>query len=324
MKKILYILVLITFMLCIDKINAYTEYKIGDVVPYNGMNFYVIKESSSEEDSVTMLKAEPLTVEEVNKYGGVGTENNHVNVNVSSDTSSSYYQKAYNQNGYGGLAYYSSPKCYNYSLANNTGYHVNCTNNYNNSDVKYVVDAWTRDVFLTNNYKTARLPIDDEIADLGFELYNNGSLTTFRKTENTPEWAYSNKYQYWVVSSGYIINYYECFINYDGDFYYGGYIYTWNVTVRPVVEIYKVALGDEEESIVDNNTKTDDKQENDDQIENESELKKSEKNTSLNNSKTTVKVANTYMSSSIIIIILGFITASVSVLIIYKFSNKKR
>ncbi len=43
MKKIVYILVLIIFMLCIDKINAYTEYKIGDVVSYNDMDFYVIK-----------------------------------------------------------------------------------------------------------------------------------------------------------------------------------------------------------------------------------------------------------------------------------------
>lgn len=68
MKKILYILVLITFILCIDKINAYTEYKIGDVIPYNGMNFYVIKDSSSDEGSVTMLKAEPITSSEISSY----------------------------------------------------------------------------------------------------------------------------------------------------------------------------------------------------------------------------------------------------------------
>ena len=33
------------------------------------MNFYVIENSDENSDSVTMLKAEPLTVDEVNKYG---------------------------------------------------------------------------------------------------------------------------------------------------------------------------------------------------------------------------------------------------------------
>lgn len=113
MKKIIYILVLITFMLCINKINAYTEYKIGDVVSYNDINFYVIKNSSSKDDSVTMLKAEPLTVEEVDLYGGVGTDNNHVNMHATDSNSSKLYQKTYNQNGYGGMQYYSSSTCGN-------------------------------------------------------------------------------------------------------------------------------------------------------------------------------------------------------------------
>lgn len=130
MKKILYILVLITFILCIDKINAYTEYKIGDVIPYNGMNFYVIKDSSSDEDSVTMLKAEPLTVDEVNAYG-----EGHVNIHETKDTSSLYYQKAYDNNGYGGMQYYSSETCNGY------GNYSECKSDYEQSEVKYVVDA---------------------------------------------------------------------------------------------------------------------------------------------------------------------------------------
>ena len=108
MKKILFIL---AFIISVGYVNAYTEYKIGDIVPYNGMDFYVIKNSSSEKDSVTLLKAEPLTVEEVNQYGGVGTTNNHVNMYVTSDISAAYYQKTYNMNGYGGMAYYSSETC---------------------------------------------------------------------------------------------------------------------------------------------------------------------------------------------------------------------
>ena len=42
---------------------------IGDEVTYNNVDYYVIKDSSAAEENVTMLKAEPLTVAEVNEYG---------------------------------------------------------------------------------------------------------------------------------------------------------------------------------------------------------------------------------------------------------------
>ena len=48
---------------------TYTVYSIGDEVTYNNVDYYVIKDSSAAEENVTMLKAEPLTVAEVNEYG---------------------------------------------------------------------------------------------------------------------------------------------------------------------------------------------------------------------------------------------------------------
>jgi type II secretory pathway pseudopilin PulG len=59
---------------------TYDAYEVGDEVTYNNVDYYVIKDSSASEESVTLLKAEPLTVAEVNQYGGVGTTNNHVNM----------------------------------------------------------------------------------------------------------------------------------------------------------------------------------------------------------------------------------------------------
>ena len=41
-------------------------YSVGDEVTYNGVDYYVIKDSSASNDSVTLLKAEPLTVAELN------------------------------------------------------------------------------------------------------------------------------------------------------------------------------------------------------------------------------------------------------------------
>ena len=49
-----------------DKSPSYTAYNVGDEVIYNGVDYYVIKDSGAKESAVTLLKAEPLTVEEVN------------------------------------------------------------------------------------------------------------------------------------------------------------------------------------------------------------------------------------------------------------------
>ena len=84
--------------------------------------------------------------------------------------------------------------------------------------------------------------------------------------------------------------------------------------VRPVITLSKTALGDEDENIEDEDNKiVDDK--TDKEINNDKKT---------NETKVIVKVSNTYMSSSILLIILGFIIASISVFIIYKLSNKKK
>ena len=44
---------------------TYTAYNIGDEVSYNNIDYYVIANSETNESTVTLLKAEPLTVAEV-------------------------------------------------------------------------------------------------------------------------------------------------------------------------------------------------------------------------------------------------------------------
>ena len=172
-----------------DKSPTYDAYGIGDTVTYNNINYYVIKDSGAKESAVTLLKAEPLTVDEVNQFG-VG----HVNMNVPS--SETYYQTAYDKNGYGGMAYYTSETC---GYANNNWVETGCTTDYAQSEVKYVVDAW----------KTAKAPLAlearlikyDEVAYLGYEwgIYNV-SNEGYVKGENTPSWVYNSNYWYWTIS----------------------------------------------------------------------------------------------------------------------------
>ena len=177
---------------------AYQSYKIGDVVTYNGMNFYVIADSDEKSESVTLLKETPLTVDEVNTYGGVGTANNHVNMYFTFDTSDSYYQTAYDNNGYGGMAYYTSTTCgWNGSSRVSDG----CTTDYDASEIKYVVDAWTTDKLnasdLTEDslgYKTRLLSFEDLTTNLGYVLDDEATFEIYIPSENTPSWVYNSNY----------------------------------------------------------------------------------------------------------------------------------
>ena len=175
-----------------DKSPTYQAYSIGDEIKYNGVDYYVIKNSGIKESSVTLLKAEPLTTEEVNQYGGVGTQNNHVNMYLTNNPNEAYYQAAYDLNGYGGMAYYSSSTC---GQSGNSG----CTNLYDDSDIKYVVDAWA-EAKVTNGLKEARLITLNELTLLGYEYKEQGTDIYYVASLSTPEWAYISDYKYWTMS----------------------------------------------------------------------------------------------------------------------------
>ena len=179
------------------------------------------------------------TLTEVNTYGGVGTANNHVNMYVTSNTSASYYQKAYDVNGYGGMAYCSSPTCgYNGTKLVYDG----CKTDYEQSEVKYVVDAW----------KTAKAPAAsearliqyDELMDnLGYEVDPSVATQRIPNATNTPTWVYNNNYMYWTMSQ------YEDSASAFWCVYYGGHLGNYDVgpnsrnsVVRPVITISKSAL----------------------------------------------------------------------------------
>ena len=220
--------------------TTYKEYKIGDIITYNGMNFYVIENSDDMSDSITMLKAEPLTVDEVNTYG-----KDHVNRYTSSSVGT-----AYNYNGYGEMAYYTSETC---GYVNSSWIYDGCTTDYAQSEVKYAVDAWAKDKFQASDLKedktgySARLITSEELFNnLGYEYFNNGSLEEYRLTSDTPSWVYNSNYAYktmstyndsdssmWTVSrSGPLSG--------GGNLGYG--VYSDNGVVRPVVTLLKSAI----------------------------------------------------------------------------------
>ncbi len=222
-------------------------YSIGDTVTINSETYYVIAESDSTQDYVTLLKAEPLTVEEVNTYGGVGTEDNHVNKNASSSQGT-----AYNQNGYGGMAYYSSETCgYPYvdgvkQSIDISGCESENATSYNKSDIKYVVDAWATDKFTSTDLKEvdgykARLVQKEELRSQFYPSCSE-SATFCSKESTTPSWLYNSKYLYWTMTqwnnaSSSVWRVFDVGLRGRSVYDVDGY-----AAVRPVINLYKSKL----------------------------------------------------------------------------------
>ena len=214
----------------------YTAYSVGDQVTYNNVNYYVIADSGTSESTVTLLKAEPLSVEEVNTYGGVGTANNHVNM-YNAASSGSYYRTAYNSNGYGGMAYYSSANCGDGQDSNHTK--SGCTTDYGVSEVKYVVDAWA--AAKAPAASEARLITINEVVSLG---YDNTCIEEgwCELSANVPTWLYNSNYWYWTMSQYNDLASYVWSVSNVGYLYRDCDVSDSDGSVRPVITLSKSSL----------------------------------------------------------------------------------
>ena len=212
---------------------TYKSYEVGDQVSYNNVDYYVIKDTDS---NVTLLKAEPLTVAEVNQYGA-GHINRYTNDSVGT---------AYNNNGYGGMAYYTSETC---GRVDHKLVKTGCKNDYESSEVKYVVDAWAADKFNTSSlaadstgYSARLITQEDLITNLGYDETKNSTGGGFAVTENVPDWVYNNDYSYYTMSkysdSNSILNVGNISIFPREITYWLNY----KDVVRPVITIKKSAL----------------------------------------------------------------------------------
>ena len=141
---------------------TYNSYSVGDQVTYNNINYYVIKDSDATESTVTMLKAEPLSYEEVQTYSnGTGAQ-------------------TYDRNGYGGMQYHSESSVYSTSY------------------VKTTVDAWK--TAQAPAASEARLILQDEIEIESKEVKPCGSCEIEIRQLPKYEWIYNRNYTYWTNS----------------------------------------------------------------------------------------------------------------------------
>ena len=141
---------------------TYTAYSVGDHVSYNNVTYYVIEDSDTTNDTVKLLKENPLTKTEMDSLNLTG-------ITISES------------NGYGRVQYGSSV-------------------DYSQSTVKQVVDAWKNAAVKSGDSASARLITYDDLTDnLGFEKKNEGTIYP-SSNGNTPSWVYNSNYWYWTMS----------------------------------------------------------------------------------------------------------------------------
>ena len=142
---------------------SYTAYSVGDHVSYNGVTYYVIEDSDTTNDTVKLLKENPLTKTEMDNLNLTG-------ISISE------------QNGYGRVQYGSST-------------------DYSTSTVKQVVDAWKNTAVKSGDTATARLiSFEDLTTNLGYINSLDTSQTRPSSNGDTPTWVYNSDYYYWTMS----------------------------------------------------------------------------------------------------------------------------
>ena len=185
-----------------DSMIDYKSYEVGDRVIYNKSMYYVIEKSESSNKILKLLKAEPL------KYNEIW------NLNIDG------LELRWSNNGsYGITSFGNSP-------------------NYSNSSVKKIVDAWKDSIIKSDDSAIARLITIDEVTNLGYEWFDNGSIASWKRTEFTPEWLRdSSGSSYWtgssVADSNSVWEIYGIDLNKAS--------FTSYKSIRPVLEIHKTS-----------------------------------------------------------------------------------
>lgn len=315
MKKMF--IIIIIFLICISykvSVKAYEEYKIGDTLTYNDINFYVIYDSSSDDEYVTLLKEVPLTFEETVKYGSTST-----------------YKSV---DGYGGVIF-------------DTKYESNCCGYYNSSNhqstVKEIVDAWVADKIgldnLVEDYTgyRARLISLEDLYKLGYEkpsTCNNLSINS-----NVPKWLYSSDYGYWTMNaycSGMWIVY---AVRQTGGVIGNGY--GVDNVLRPVITLKKDALNEYIEIIMGHNQSHNNASGNNTNSTIIDKILDNDKVNEINNDNTNnidiiddkedksfvseiVKVSNTLLNNKINSILIGLLLIGISITMIVMLLKKKK
>lgn len=213
-----------------DEISTIKKYSVGDKVTYRNEEYYVIKDSDENNNVLTLLKANSLSVMQLNDYF---------------DFDKFYYIDP----TVDGIQFYSTFQCKDVDYVNHT-FPSNCTSSFNYSLVKSIIDKWAskelnkKDLVEVDGYKVRLLTTDEVINVFKYELrsYFNGSIDTmdYLPTEDTYDWAYTEGERYWLMDG---LDDRNETAYYVGDIMNYTHVYG-RAKVRPVINIEKCSVDD--------------------------------------------------------------------------------
>ena len=155
----------------LGQVVSYDEYSIGDTVQFAGSNWRVIKNSTGNDDYVTLMKETVLTNVELGNYAFNGT----------SDTMSYYWDDSCH------------PAAYGYS---SSIYNCDNTNSYETSKIKEFLEGTYINTLNSDNlkeiddYKIRLINMNELTNSFGYTV-DNAATSYYLNPENTPAWVYS-------------------------------------------------------------------------------------------------------------------------------------
>ena len=183
-----------------DVLPDYKKYVAGEIVKYNNMQFYVAENSNKKNEYVTLLKADALRYNEVSEYFD----------EIEIKNSGGYAMTKYGD-----------------------------TIDYNNSNVKKLVDKWALLNLESSDYISASTLSANSLHYLGFIWKDSYGAQLFIDGDKY-NWLYGSNYSYWTMAAS---DDSEDLVTVAySDKYIRGTSISYFYAIRPVVKMKKSAL----------------------------------------------------------------------------------
>ena len=181
-----------------DPTGSYNTYSVGDQITFAGSNWYVIKDSTSDEDYVTLMKEKALTSAELGEYASNYTR-------ICTAEEAEYGDNGCTTEGQviiekrDAMLYYWSDMCHENGLYGYTEYDDSgCAghNDYEGSKVKEYLDGTYINTLGTENlkeiegYKIRLITTEELNTNLGWNSLDKE--VTDSDNSNVPTWVYQN------------------------------------------------------------------------------------------------------------------------------------
>lgn len=165
---------------------------VGDVIVYNNMRFYVIKNSDENSNTVTAIKDKLLSKDELKHYMSIVLDKYGKDLKNSVDLESLYTK------------YYENDNCIvDYNGSDTIGIYDDCTNDYTISIPKMLVEAWANDKLDSNDlakdetgYAVRLIQASELLDNYNYEIYD---YNIYIYDENIPSFFFDDK-GYWTMT----------------------------------------------------------------------------------------------------------------------------